>query len=285
MAGANVDKLLSVLCSAYNPSVFVHWTLHQLLVSSSLPVPSPFTGGRRSVSSLQNQWLLLDFFIQAHPLEYHILFKLLTSWPHAQPRRARYLFWKYLDTTTLFLFGLKQANYDWGLSGGKKGLPGWSFQHLSAIPKFNHHLRCPSVLGGAGQHVNISGGKVGILRLVTSLLPKPGPAVEMWNFQKNLIHSFSICVLFDETMALKQLSTIVYVLFLLLSYFKADKKVKVHWKEWFNEKDDVGEVLLPAPATFLTNWLRFGVFLGQQQPAPCPSRPQWQCPQWVGFIM
>ena len=101
------------------------------------------------VSSFQNQWLLLDFFIQAHPLEYHILFKLLTSWPHAQPRRARYLFWKYLDTTTLFLFGLKQANYDWGLSGGKKGLPGWSFQHLSAIPKFNHHLRCPSVLGGA----------------------------------------------------------------------------------------------------------------------------------------
>ena len=78
---------------------------------------------------------------------------------------------------------------------------------------------------------------------------------------------------------------LVHVIVLLLSSFKGDKKVKVHWKEWFNEKDDVGEVLLPAPATFLTNWLRFGVFLGQQQPAPCPSWPQWQCPQWVGFIM
>ena len=212
-----------------------------------------------------------------------LLFKLLTSWPHAQPRRARYLFWKYLDTTTLFLFGLKQANYDWGLSGGKKGLPGWSFQHLSAIPKFNHHLRCPSVLGGATcKHLR---GKGRDPEASDKFAAKAWTC--SWNVKlsKKLIYSFSICVLFDETMVLKKLSTIVYVLFLLLSYFKADKKVKVHWKEWFNEKDDVGEVLLPAPATFLTNWLRFGVFLGQQQPAPCPSRPQWQCPQWVGFIM
>ena len=44
---------------------------------------------------------------------------------------------------------------------------------------------------------------------------------------------------------------------------------------WFNQRDDAGNALLPLLSIFNTNWMGFGVFLGQ----PCPQPVQ--CPEWV----
>ena len=44
---------------------------------------------------------------------------------------------------------------------------------------------------------------------------------------------------------------------------------------WFNQRNDTGNALLPLWSIFNTNWMGFGVFLGQ----PCPQPVQ--CPEWV----
>ncbi len=44
---------------------------------------------------------------------------------------------------------------------------------------------------------------------------------------------------------------------------------------WFNQRNDAGNALLPLWSIFNTNWMGFGVFLGQ----PCPQPVQ--CPEWV----
>ena len=111
---------------------------------------------------------------------------------------------------------------------------------------------------GAGLHVNIvniTGGKVGILKLSDKFAAKAW----MWNFLNDLINLFSICALFvagwlEEAMALKKLSSSLF-LSIAAVLFQSWQKVKVHWKEWFNEKDDVEKFYyLHQPLFSLIGW-------------------------------